>query len=179
MPIDPLTALQTLAEISIAVVGFIGIVAVYQRVNNAQSELARWRVYTVLTFSLAALLFSLIPIGLSLLGITGDVLWQCCSGGLVVGYLFVYGDLIRSRRQLSTTSRLIIEAHPWYGWTLTLMSIILVTLLILNAAELLIETSPGVYYFGVVGAIVMACVIFGRTVFGPQANQNPDLRADA
>ena len=179
MPIDPLTALQTLSEISIAVVGFIGIVAVYQRVNNAQSELARWRAYTVLTTSLAALLFSVIPIGLALLGITGDVLWQYCSGGLAVGYLIVYADLYRSRRHLSTPSRLIIETHPWYGWTLSLMSIILATLLILNATELLIETSPGVYYFGVVGAIVMACVIFGRTVFGPQAIQNPDLSDDA
>jgi len=168
--IDPFGSLQTLAEVSIAVVGFTGIVAVYQRVNDAQSELARWRVYTVLTSSLIALFFSTVPVGIAQLGVPEPELWRLCSGALVLGYLGFYADLLRTRKRLSPTSLAPIAAHPWYSRILTSVSFALVGLLALNASAALFIPRTGLYYFGVLWIIATSCTIFGRTVFGPQAS---------
>ena len=161
--------MQTLSEVSIAVVGFTGIIAVYQRVNDAQGELARWRVYTVLTTSLTALLFSSLPTGLALLGLAEARIWQLCSGLLVLGYAGVYGDLVRTRNRLSPSSRATLGLHPWYARTLGVLALAVNALLVLNASGLAFEPDAGVYYLGVLNTIATSCTIFGRTVFGPQA----------
>ena len=165
--IDPFSALQTLAEIAIAVAGFSGIISIYQRVNRAQNELARWRIYTVLSTSFYALFMATFPMGLALLEIEEQELWRQSSAVGFVLMLMVYADLLRSRKKLSRASVAVIEKHPWYSRVTTLLGLSIGFAHFVNAFVDNNVSSAAVYFFCGLATVAIACIIFVRAVFGP------------
>ena len=96
MEIDPSEVLLTFAEVSVAFAGFASVVAIFQR-NRVGSgdEFDAFRFWVMLEFSLAALLFSLLPFVLRSMGIDGGALWSTGGGGLI---LFVVVHTVLSTR---------------------------------------------------------------------------------
>jgi len=163
--------LQTLAEIAIAVAGFTAIIGIFQRVNRAQNELARWRIYTVLTTSFGALFAATLPMGLSLVRVEQPGLWRISSGIGAVITLLIYGDLLRTRSKLSAASQKIVAGHPWYVRLTTASGVSITIAHLMNASTAIFAAPSGVYFFCVLGGIAISCTIFGRTVFGPQPSE--------
>jgi hypothetical protein len=78
-------ALVVIAEISLGLAGFSGIVLVLAR--RAPSPWDSWRTLSLLGASFGALLLSLIPFGLHFSGVPAPALWRLSSGAMVLYYL--------------------------------------------------------------------------------------------
>ncbi|MGH0029325.1 MAG: hypothetical protein ACQGVC_06020 [Myxococcota bacterium] len=86
---QPSDVLFTLAEVAVAFAGFASIVAVFQvRLTPAGTPFDLFRFWVMLAFSLATLLFSLVPFLLHFLGLDDAAVWRVSSvllGAFVLG----------------------------------------------------------------------------------------------
>ncbi|MEJ2132860.1 MAG: hypothetical protein P8Y95_14845, partial [Gammaproteobacteria bacterium] len=94
--------LETIAEISVAFAGFTGVVAAFGRGSAAPWTLGdRLRFRVMLSTSLAALLFALLPFILFHLGVRGESLWTLSSvflAAYLLGSAIVDMRVYRTRR---------------------------------------------------------------------------------
>ena len=87
-------ALIVIAEVSVAVAGFGGIIAA---IGRPQDPFARLAIKNVLIGALINVMNSLLPILLSLSGLRDQWVWRVAAGGFLVGglvyYLANWGDI--------------------------------------------------------------------------------------
>ncbi len=94
--------LQTLAEISIAFAGFASIVVMFRRRDPASwGEADALRYQTMLTGSLAALFFSVVPITIHFCGASDPVVWRISSVSLAAWLLFNFLSNRQTSNRLS------------------------------------------------------------------------------
>jgi hypothetical protein len=77
-------SLLTIAQLALGLAGFSGVILVFSGSPDAMHPLDRLRMRMLLAMSLGAMILSILPFGIALLGAEGDTLWRICSGALVV-----------------------------------------------------------------------------------------------
>ena len=92
--------LTALAEVSIAIAGFSGIVVALDRSDQPWSEADRARLWMLLHTSIACVFWSLFPILLHLAERPPESVWFWSSGAWLVYILFVLGYRFRQRQPL-------------------------------------------------------------------------------
>lgn len=156
-------ALQILAEFGIALGGFTSIVVVFSRRGGEFHEADRYRVFAALVLSLGGAFLALVPVGFELLGCSSEVIWRASSGILFLALAsFVLDNRVRSHR-LPPEAREVLS-RPF---TIVTFSILLSSLLAstFNAAGLFIAPQAGVYFFAVLGPLIVGAIVFVRMVF--------------
>ena len=168
---DTLSDLLVLAQISMAFVGFAAIVVVFrERGGEEWSGFQIALISTMIEFGFAALFFSLLPVVLSRLGITGDLAWRGCS--VLIGlFLLVYLSRYGRRRQSAAQT----ESHNlrpgvfrfWLGSTFGVGVAQLG-----SSVGVLGLPVDGVYLAGVVWMLASGAIAFMVIfeVFGPQSS---------
>ena len=97
-PVDPEAFLLTIAELSVAVVGFSAIVAALNRGEKAkESGYQRLLVYAMVEFGFAALLFALFPSVVGFFGLDGVWASRVSNTALAI-FFFAYFPLYQRRR---------------------------------------------------------------------------------
>jgi hypothetical protein len=136
--------LSTMAEVSVAFLGFTGVVGVFAGPGRDRPAVSV-RLWVMVGLALVTLLLCLLPSVAHQLGARGASLWASCSGAIVLlalGHvLFVVPTILRERRAGRWRGPLILELFP----------VIAVTCLVtqaLNASGILLERTAGGYLLG-------------------------------
>jgi hypothetical protein len=161
--LDAFDTLLTLAEVSLGLAGFAGIVMVFGRGPGALPPADSFRLLALVGCSLGTLFLSLISIALGFVGIAEPELWQWSSAMMVAvvipAHLFA---LSRIRRDAAE----IFEVVPVYllpfGVFLFLANLIAQ---VCNALGVAWISSFGVYLFGLILYLGFAALQFARMLF--------------
>lgn len=155
--------LLSLAEVSLGLAGFAGIVVVFGRGPGALAPADSFRLLALVGCSLGTLFLSLISIGLGFVGIPEPVLWQWSSAMMVAvavpAHLFAFSRIRRDAAE-------IFEVVPVYllpfGAFLFLANLVAQVCNALGVGPLPIF---GVYLFGLILYLGFAAVQFARMLF--------------
>jgi hypothetical protein len=161
--LEAFDTLLTLAEVSLGLAGFAGIVVVFGRGPGELAPADSFRLLALVGCSLGTLFLSLIPIALGFVGVPEPALWQWSSAMLIAvavpAHLFAFS---RIRRDAAA----IFEVVPVYllpfGAFLFLANFVAQ---ICNALGVGWSPSFGVYLFGLLLYLGFAAVQFARMLF--------------
>ena len=161
--LDAFDTLLTLAEVSLGLAGFAGIVVVFGRGPGALAPADSFRLLALVGCSLGTLFLSLVPIALNAVGLPEPELWQWSSAILlavaVPAHLFAF---LRIRRHVAE----ILEVLPIYmlpiGVSLFLANFIAQICNALGVGSLPIF---GVYLIGLILYLGFAALQFARMLF--------------
>lgn len=154
--------LVILAEVAIGFAGFSAVVAALFRRRKREGSMPfdEVRFLAMLEFSLEVLIFSLLPLALSLLGIAEESVWRSVSALLAAVLLFhIVGEYFLSFRRKVVA----VQSITWSVYIFaTVGSGICVIFLILSAAG--IQTAPmsGVYVSCLLWLLLLAAIHFTR-----------------
>jgi hypothetical protein len=161
--LEAFDTLLTLAEVSLGLAGFAGIVVVFGRGRGALPPADSLRLAALVAASLGTLFFSLIPIALHFLGVAEPELWQWSSAIMVVA--IVPAHAIGALR-IRSIARQMFEVTPVY--LLGIGACILVGNLIAQVSNVLgVGSLPnfGVYLVGLIVYLGFAATQFARMLF--------------
>ena len=161
---DSADVLLTFAEVSVAFAGFSSIVAVFQqRTRDDEAPFDLFRFLIMLEFSLASLLFALIPFPLHFAGLPESAVWTS-SGAMMISFIVAHVfslSLLRRRTPeffaASVTRPITVVALVIYGAVLISQ--------ILNIANVGFHRSFGPYLFGLLLLVFTAAANFARLVW--------------
>lgn len=152
--------LELLAEVSVALVGFTGVVAAFGMREDSLSEVDVLRFRAMLYASIAALLFSLLPLVLFHLNAPEEWVWAVSSFAMV---LYVGALQFWTFRRLSNVA---LTADPsynlWISRSISLLMTVVLVIEFLNAFGILIERSFAFYLLGLMALLVLCVVMFVR-----------------
>ena len=167
-PLPYESLLQTLAELSVAFVGFSMLASVFRGSGGDDHHLRFMDFRDVAEVGLIATVGSLAPQLLQAFGLSAEVTWRAASG--LLGGLFAAGYALAVRRRPVSFSRLFVR-FPISSPVVTASMLAIAVLSITNV--LLPSVYSGArHVLGVVLTLVVAALLFMRAAF------NPDL-ADA
>jgi hypothetical protein len=149
-----------LADLSVALAGFSGVVVALQRRIEEFDQLAFLRLWRLIETSLASALFSVLPLLLSHLGIAASDLWRVSSGVFGTYMLTVTSYFIWRIWPLLSANRVL-----WrFNGPLILINAAAVVALLANAGEVGLHGSSGPYLTGIVIYLLLAGLVFRRLV---------------
>jgi hypothetical protein len=153
--------LLALAEVSIALTGFSGVVIFLGRRASGQwSETDQTRFWSLIECGLMALLMSLLPFAVRQLEPSPNMLWGASSGIVAVPAAISFIAWLRRARRAMLVSDP--EANPLLGlvaitgWTAVIVA------LALNALGIGLERSFGPYLMAIFWYLFLACLLFLR-----------------
>jgi hypothetical protein len=156
-------SLLTLAEFSIALAGFTGVVVVFGNRAGGWLPIDRYRMAIILWLSIGPAFLSLLPIGFEMLGLQGPVLWRVCSL-LLAGYLVGATVAIQLEfRRLDIESRSL-QSNVMFAINRAVLTVVIVGQF-LNAAGIWLTPGPGALFLGLVFVLFVAAYVFARMVF--------------
>jgi hypothetical protein len=163
MQLEAADTLLTLAEVSLGLAGFAGIVVVFGRGPGALPPADSLRLAALVGASFGTLFLSLIPIALGFVGVPEPELWQWSSAIMVVLVAPAHGvGMLRIRRIADE----IFEVTPVY--LLGIAAFLFLGNLIAQVCNSLgVGSLPmfGVYLFGLILYLVFAATQFARMLF--------------
>jgi hypothetical protein len=92
---DEFSLLETTAEVSVAFTGFIGIFLVLVARDGRFSPADSFSIRLIVLCSIAPVFFAALPLILSSLGLSGEILWRLSSGVVVLSGIAITGYLVR------------------------------------------------------------------------------------
>ena len=155
----PSDALFSLAEVSVAFLGFAAIASLFRQ-RDATDWRPDGRFWGMVGVASLALVFSLLPLPLLFAEVAPSVTWACCSGllSLVTAGSGVIGFVLYVRDRAASTANLPL--------------VVLLELLIWGSAGLLLANAVGAigrsfwpYLAGLVWLLVLAVVMFVRLLW--------------
>jgi hypothetical protein len=153
--------LFALAEVSIALTGFSGVVVFLGRRASGQwSESDQTRFWSLIESGLMALLMSLLPFAVRQLDSSTTMLWSVCSGVAAVPAVIGFVAWLRRARRAMLASDP--EASPLLGivamtgWTAAIVA------LLLNAVGIGFHSSFGPYLMAIYWYLFLASLLFLR-----------------
>jgi hypothetical protein len=157
-------ALLTLAEIALGLAGFTGVIVVFGRDPKAPwHPLDSYRVVRMLSSSLAALFFSLLPEGLRATGMPTVWTWRLSSALLLIYMVLSGRNALVAFRALDSEDRA--QFNVRYFPIIVAGGTAVMLALALNAVGALWTPAYAVYYFGVLWQLGFAAFQFVRIVF--------------
>jgi hypothetical protein len=156
--------LTVIAEISVALVGFSGIVVALRQAGlDSWPDHERLRFRNMLEIATYSVLFSLLPFLPHHLGVSGETTWSFCSFSLAVG-LGTYIGLTRVRMRAHVRQRLSAAWLHVYTWG----TVAVCTLVLIGALGLLGRPQLGIYLVGLGWMLFMSLSVFMRLVLAPK-----------
>ena len=159
---DEAGTLETLAQVSVTLSGFSGVVVAFR--SGASSTLDTWLprerliFWLLLVSSLSALFFSLLPLVLAAFRLAPLVVWRSTSLALAGFLAASVSAAWRSNRRLSATGHPSVIPHVWaVGGPLM---VVVATLQLANALGAFRGRAFGVYLLGPLLLLGMACLMF-------------------
>ena len=158
---DSRDVLLTLCEVSVAFAGFSGLITAFlSRRESAWREVEKLRFWQVLTYSLTALLFSLLPVFLDWAGLASTALWRVSSAALALGILFVGTSFFRWANRLPDAERALFSRPLVLFTAIGLVGSVAVTAL--NAAHVGFSGGRAPYLAALLWMLYMAGLNFVR-----------------
>ena len=155
--------LLTLAEVSVALAGFAGIIATFQ--TRGESRRSRGDVLgltTMVTMSLMVAAMSAIPLAILNFGLSESVVWAATSAVLATLYV-VFLIYIRSRMvnvKMTGANRLIILC--WWAY-----NFLIVFALLSNIAGSDSQRQYGIYFIALLNPLLFSGYMFVRLLLRP------------
>jgi hypothetical protein len=151
----------TLAELSLALIGFSALVAAFER-DRAPDLITRFRTRVLVEIALTAFALSLLPFLLSSFGVSGEQLWRSSSlgGALLVGGHISYAG--RRSFKLARVHHIEFSRPPLYAAG---VASALVAVNVVNATALLWMPSAGPVACLVAAQLGAACAFFIQVFF--------------
>jgi len=152
--------LSTLAEVSIVFAGFTGVVGILGfRRDNTGLHGQLYQIAAMVGFSLIAALFSIVPLILSAIGLSGTTVWRLSSLGLLAAFV-AWTKVGRARlRDLRDSGY---EGPRMFPKWMISLTVVLLLLLFGNVGGLLGRHAGGVYLLGVFVPLLYAAFFFLR-----------------
>jgi hypothetical protein len=154
---------RTIADISVALTGFIGIILVLQHKDRSFSRLG---LSTILGTSFGAMMFSFVP---DFLGnfLSADIAWRVACGSFGLYHLFlIINHQVRQRS---------IRANTPIQLIITLLSFPVVGLKIAVGLGFLLTYAYGIYYLGLLWLVGVTAYLFAMILF--DRSEDSDGRA--
>ena len=152
--------LQTTAEVSVALAGFTGVVAAFGQRRGHWTNLDTLRFQMMLTSSLAALVFSLLPLAVHYIGAKPAATWAI-SSGLLASYYLIWPSIDVHRWRRSGT-RFTPHFRLWVMLLLVFLAAVALVTQVLNALNIGLHRAFGPYLLGVCLLILICAIIFAR-----------------
>lgn len=156
--------LYTIAEVSVAVVGFSAVVVVFRnRGGQALSPVELKLISFMIERGFAALFLSLLPMLLSHLGLSGAGVWAISSGTLA---LYLLTALLRTasfRRQIPAEAEAQLPARGLSA-ILAVCAVIVIAVQVLNAVGAVLNQGIGWYLLGATFVLGLAAIIFSTII---------------
>jgi len=172
---NPIGSLETLAQVSVTLAGFSGLVAVFR--SGSASSPHTWLPREQLIFwllvvsSFSALFFSLLPLALVAFALAEEVVWRGSSLALVAVLATAVVSAVRADRRLTR------EGHPSVipgVWAVGVpVSAVIAGLELANGLGLFASRSFGVYLLGPLLLLGMACLMFVAFLLYPSRRNGP------
>ena len=145
----------SLAELSLALVGFAALVGAFSSSSNTQEIHERLALQMLVEIALTAFLLSLLAVALDGFIRDSEALWRTCSGvaaALVLAH--ISASIIRTRRMtLPDRFRLVLFPTVPIGLGFVVLNL-------LNCSSLFFEVSEGPFRAAVVAQLVFASLFF-------------------
>lgn len=161
------SALLTTAEVAVAFAGFASVVTAFQRRDSDGLEPQdAIRFQLMITASLVAALFALLPFAISFFGAREATVWAVSSGLLAVYLVGSTIPVVRRTRSLTSSRAL----HPGIAGSFLGAAALTTLLLVLNAVGLVFERELGPYFAGLLYLLVLSGFSFARLLpMGPRS----------
>ena len=154
---------RTIADISVALTGFIGIILVLRHRDKSFAQLG---LSTILGTSLGAMMFSFVPEFL-LNFLSSDTAWRVACGSFGLYHLFLI--INHQARQRSIRSNTPIQL------TITLLSFLVVGLKIAVGFGFLLSYAYDIYFLGLLWLVGISAYLFAMILFDQP--ESPDSHA--
>ncbi len=151
-------ALFVVAEVSIGLAGFSGIVAaLYAR--SSWHPLDKWRTVSLLMISFVTLGLALLTFGLYSLGIDGSTLWRAASAVAVA--ISIPSGVIGLRLQPPVTSipNFSVLGQIYFG-----VASLIILAHLLNLLAIMAPSSLGVFYLALVASLMLGAMEFTHII---------------
>ncbi len=152
-------SLYNIAEIAIALAGFSGLVAVF-RSEHLGSWLPRERFlfWLLLACAFGVLFFALIPVTLHHLAFSDGAVWAISSALAASYYAAMLGTACVAHLRMNKAGHPTSRPAAWYVFLP--LSVLVIVLLVLNAAGVVFDRSVGVYHAALLVGLVAASTFF-------------------
>ena len=159
---EPSDALLTISELSVAIVGFAGIVTVLQPAETRQLAQNRFRLRLMMEFALASLVFSLLPLALLYGHGSNELSWSIASAALVIAVpAYVIYQRARHGRIAGPEP---VSSAVFRGFVVVGSG--LATLVqLLNTVGVVFHRSFTGYFIGLAWLLVLSTIFFVRIIF--------------
>ncbi len=156
-------SLQTIAEISIGLAGFSGLVVALRKGSGPLKDIQKYRLRILFSLSFGAMFLSLLPDTLVNFGVSDERVWIGSSAAIFAcSFLFIAWWIVSSRRM----ARIAPEIFNWAAFSTMATGHTIVLLLQLVVMLGLLETrAPGVIAFGLMWYLIHAAQQFVRMLF--------------
>jgi O-antigen/teichoic acid export membrane protein len=161
--LDATDALLALAQFSLALAGFTGVVISFGMRDGEWHAADAFRTRRALISSLGAAFLCLVPVAIQLFGIEGAALWRASSTLFsLYSVLWIAVDARRHWRG----RREIAEVIPTWGPPMLYSgAAVIVTGQVLNSLGVWFAPQPGVYFLGLLAYLLLPAVLFARIPF--------------
>ena len=136
--------LQIIAEVSVGLAGFTGVVLALARGPGEWHPFDSLRIFGLLSVSLATVVLALLPSGLAYAGLDGPVLWRSSSAIAVVLLAPVVTSWALRTRRLAPEHRT--AFRPWVNVFLHAIHAVALTLQALNALAIGFQGTLAPFY---------------------------------
>ncbi len=164
-------SLQTIAEISIGLAGFSGLVVALRNGAGSLDDIQKYRLRILFSLSFGAMFLSLLPDTLASLGVPDERVWLASSAAIFAySFVFIAWWIMSSRR----IARVAPEIFNWAAFSTMATGHTVVLLLQLSVMLGFLENrAPGVIAVGLTWYLVHAAQQFVRMLFiQPKDSQN-------
>jgi hypothetical protein len=156
-------SLQTIAEISIGLAGFSGLVVALRKDAGPLTEVQKYRLRILFSLSFGAMFLSLLPDTLVNLGVPDERLWFVSSAAIFAySFLFIVWWLMSSRR-VARVAPEIFDSVAFITMTIGHMIVLLLQLTVMLG--LMENREPGVIALGLIWYLINAAQQFVRMLF--------------
>lgn len=152
--------LTVLAEVSIAITGFSGIIVALDRSEEPWSTLDKVRLSMLLQVSISCVIWSLVPILLHVGDVSADSIWLW-SSGLWLGYIGVaLGYRLRRLPGFVAQDEDSADSPAW--WILALMLAVIALSMVVQAVNVVWLMAPWPHVLTLMLGLLISCVFFVR-----------------
>ena len=160
--LEPSDALLTISELSIAIVGFAGIVTVLQPAETRQLAQNRFRLRSMVEFALASLVYSLLPLVLLYSQVPNELSWSIASAALIIG---LSGYIIYRRAGEHGIRGPAPNPSPRFRVFMLVGFVLVMLVQLMNIAGVVFPRSFTAYFIGLAWLLVISAIMFARIIF--------------
>lgn len=155
-------SLQTIAEISIGLAGFSGLVVALRKDAGPLDDIQKYRLRILFSLSFGAMFLSLLPDTLVNFGVPDERLWFISSATIFAySFLFIAWWIMSSRRIAQVAP----EIFNWAAFSTMAAGHTIVLLQLAVMLDFLENRAPGVISLGLIWYLIHASQQFVRMLF--------------